>query len=107
MSIMTEETVLVIAWYRLAQLLNRPFSRWVLCHVAMKNATGSDFHDHKNIETLKARSDGDHEVACQEGSRMITHKCVPRLRVPTGPWVFDWPIRPNRPRRDTDTELQP
>lgn len=73
----------------------------------MKDAAGTDLHHHENIEVLEASSDRDHEIACQQGSGVVTNECVPSLRVPTGPRVFGWPVGPHRSRRDTDTKVQP
>jgi hypothetical protein len=76
-------------------------------HVAVKDAPGTDFHHHENIEALKASSDRDHEIAVQQGSAVVKNECVPSLRVPTGPRIFGGPVGSHRSRRDTDTELQP
>ena len=39
MSIMNQKAVLVVAWYGFTKLLNSPVGSWVLCSVAMKDAT--------------------------------------------------------------------
>jgi hypothetical protein len=84
-SIMNEASILVIAGYGFAQLLNRPFGGWVLRDVAAKNASGTDFHHHKDIKDAKAGGDRDHEVAREQRPGVIAGKCAPILRLPRGP----------------------
>jgi hypothetical protein len=50
--IVNEEAVFVIAWYRLASLLNRPLRGWMSDHIAMQDAAGTDVHHHEDKERI-------------------------------------------------------
>src|SRR5215469_18657170 len=75
----------------------------------MKDTAGADLHYHEYIKDTKASGERDHEVACQQDSGMIADKRLPVLRSETrrARWVFYRPVRPYRPRRNADAELQP
>lgn len=82
MPIVNEEAVLVIAWNRLAQLLNRPFGSRVQRDIAMQNAARTDLHHHKNLHDAEAGADCGREVARHQRSGVVPNKGAPGLGAP-------------------------
>ena len=88
------------------ELLDGPFSRWVLGDVPVTDSPRRDVENDEDIQPLE-RSGYDHkEVARQDGVRMIVEERGPRLRRPAAGWSVIPPhIAPDRPRRHGEPEL--
>jgi hypothetical protein len=78
-SIMDEKTVVMIAGYGFAQLLNRPVGRWVWRRVAVKDAAGADLHHNEYVNNTEADSNRDHEIARQQSPGVVADKRAPGL----------------------------
>ena len=80
MSIMNEKAIGVVTGNGFAKLLQGPISRGMLGHIAVKNATRSDFDQQQHVEDTKAGGDGDHEITGNDRLRIIVDECLPGLR---------------------------
>ena len=66
-AIMNEETITMIGKYGLAQLLQCPDSRRMLCDITLHNAPGLMLDDNKGVNQPECCSDDDTEITGQNG----------------------------------------
>ena len=88
----------------LAELLNRPFYRWVIGHVDVKNPARPDLHGDEDVEYAERRSNRDEKIASDHSLGMILNKCSPTL-VSAAVRLLGTQVFRYGPRRDPDSEL--
>ena len=105
---MDDESTGSIKRETIPELLDGPFSRWVLGDVPVKDSPRRDVENDEDIQPLE-RSGYDHEeVAREDRARMVVEERGPRLRRPAAGWPGNpRHIAPNRPRRHGEPELHP
>ena len=104
-AVMDHESIGMVVCEEFTELLNRPFRSRMVGHVDMQNPPRSNLHRDEDVDHPESRSDGNKEIASNNGLRMVVNECRPALiasltTAMTGAQVF-----PHSSRRYADSEF--
>jgi hypothetical protein len=88
------------------ELLRRPVGRWMRRDVPVHDSSRAHFQHHEHVQNAERSGDGNEEVTCQNGPRMIPNERAPRLRAARRAWCRPRRhVAPYRPRRQPDADF--
>ena len=105
--IVDHESVRMVAWQRLPQLLQGPFCGGMSGHVVVENSPRSYFHDHEDVKSAETGRDRDKEVACHDHLGVVADEGEPsllRIWFSSGASILQ--VFPNRSGRNPDAEFE-
>ena len=79
--VMDEYAVRVVSRDRFTQLLDRPLSGGMRCHIDMKEPAAGMLNDNKHIKHAEGRGDRYAKVTCHDAFGVIAKKSGPALRL--------------------------
>jgi hypothetical protein len=102
---MDHESIGMVERQVFAELLSRPFRRRMIGHVYMQNPPRTNLHRYEDVDHPKSRGDGNEEIACNDGLRMVVNERRPTLvAARTATWIGAQ-VSPHGSRRHLDSEF--
>ena len=96
----------MIGKYSLAQLLQCPGSRRMLCDITMHNSPGLMLNDNRGVNQPECCGDDDTDIAGQNGRGVIANKGRPALIAARVSWCAFGHVFPYSAWRDANTQLE-